>query len=125
MDTNFGAIDENENVVLEKQCFYCDGKEEKLVKSSIETTAKLNSWAVDLQDDNVLKNISNLVNSGGLSYHKVCFIKFSRKHDMMPIRKAKIRTITTKLLLLTVLMKWLHIYNQQNLITFLNQCCLN
>lgn len=81
MDTNFGAIDENENVDLEKQCFYCDGKEEKLVKSSIETTAKLNSWAVDLQADNILKNISSLVNSGGLSYHKVCFNKFSRKHD--------------------------------------------
>lgn len=81
MEENNGA-QEIENVDMQKKCIFCDDSENEdvtLSKASIETASKLNSWAIELQDGNVVKNISNMREL--LCYHKKCFNKFSRKHD--------------------------------------------
>lgn len=69
----------------QKICIFCDIEEQDLPQSSVKTTSKLNSWAIELQDDNIVNRISNHARTFGAEigvfYHKPCFIKFTRRYE--------------------------------------------
>lgn len=92
-------MDENGNV-HEKCVFNCsDGVKQKLVQSSPETTAKLESYAIELLKDDVLKNVSvHRLAYGvqnGVCYHKNCWIKFMREYEAHKKRPAEGKSYQT------------------------------